>query len=58
MTLGLIFISCLALFMLDAMLLRFTHLSLAEALTILGCGVAAMVIWVTAFNQFLDKNDR
>lgn len=58
MTLGLIFISCLALFMLDAMLLRFAHLSLTEALTILGCGVAAMVVWVTAFNQFLDKNDR
>ena len=54
-TLIVISFGCLALFMLDAVLLRFTRLSLAEALTIFACAVASMIVWVTAMNRYIKR---
>ena len=56
MKLILIILGCMALFMLDGMLLRFTHLSTIEAFTILGCAIAAMIVWVNAMNAYINRN--
>lgn len=54
-TLLVISFSCLALFMLDAMLLRFTRLSLAEVAIIFGCAISAMIVWAIAMNRYIKR---
>lgn len=54
-TLLIISFTCLALFMFDAALLRFTRLSLTEFAIIFGCAMSAVIVWATAMNAYIKR---
>lgn len=54
-TLIIIAVCCMALFMLDGILLRFAHLSFIECMSILGCAILALMVWATAIDIYINR---